>query len=299
MSKNINNTLILRLTNNNFFNDFCEIEKYYCCSNNNILLKLLRKLNSSLIFLFLGNWKKNLKNYKTIILFDTGYVDFLPKYIKQKNKKIKIIYWYWNSVCERGITPLSNKYIDEIWTYNRFDAKEYNLKYNPQFYYANPELITSIISENVNNDVVFLGRDKGREQKLIELKNKLETKNVKCNFHIVKDNKDFVNYNDYLKMVAKSKCILDLSYTLPCGLSLRPLEALYFNKKLITNNTDIVNYKFYNKNNIFILGVDDFNEINEFLKTPCVEISDEIKKFYSYPSWLERLSKGIEAEKDI
>ena len=79
---------------------------------------------------------------------------------------------------EHNNKVIENKYIDEIWTYNRFDAQKYNLKYNPQFYLKKCELSNS----KINSDVLFVGRDKGREKDINEIKEKLKSKNIITTF---------------------------------------------------------------------------------------------------------------------
>ncbi len=298
MKEKCNDTLILLMEKNSlFFNDLNNVEALYRCLPQNFFLRLLLKFNSPLIYIFYNKWKHKLSSYKTVILFDVGFNDFIPKYIKHKNKNIKIILWYWNSLEERGNKVIDNKFIDEIWTYNHFDAEKYNLKCNSQFYYR--DIVKSKKINRNNNcvfDVIFLGKDKGRLDTIINLQKKLESKNLKCDFNIVKTKKDYIGYYEYLSKLMNSKCILDINFSLPCGLTLRPFEAMYFKKKLITNNTDIVNYKFYNKKNIFIIGKDDFEKIYSFINEPYDDVSEDIKEYYDYSSWLYRISNGIDVK---
>ena len=73
------------------------------------------------------------------------------------------------------------------------------------------------------------------------------------------------------------------------GITLRPLEAFFLKKKLITNMKNIVKYDFYNSNNIFILGVDDFNKISEFINSPFDDKDyNRIVEKYCFRGWLKR-----------
>ena len=58
---------------------------------------------------------------------------------------------------------MKDKNIDEIWSYDRNDCKKYNLKFNTQFY--NNKLKCPNLKKV--QDVIFLGKDKGR-RKIIE-----------------------------------------------------------------------------------------------------------------------------------
>ena len=74
-------------------------------------------------------------------------------------------------------------------------------------------------------------------------------------------------------------------------MTLRALESLFWEKKLITNNELIKNEKFYNKNNIFIIGIDDENEIEMFLKKPYDKSSNKYKSEYDIDAWYENFEK--------
>ena len=67
----------------------------------------------------------------------------------------------------------------------------------------------------------------------------------------------------------------------------RPLEAMFYRKKLITNFKDIKEYDFYIKDNIFIIGEDDLNNIKNFVNTGYVDISQNIIKKYTIDGWIE------------
>lgn len=262
----------------------CNIENYYIVEQNSFLFRLLRKLNMLNNSLCFGKWKYKVKKCNYIILGENGYTPNISKYIKKKNPKCKIIMYYWNILNDEYKKILEDKNIDEFWTFDKSEAEKYNLKYNPQFYSK------KIISPNteIKQDVVFMGRAKDRKKELKKLEEIIKKLSIKTNFFIIEKEKDLIKYNEYLKQVYASKCILDYNQEGQVGLTLRPMEALFYQKKLITNNKDIINYDFYNSNNIFILGIDDMNKIKEFIDSPYQEIDEKIVNYYDYESWLKR-----------
>lgn len=284
-----NEIIIVKQSNKNMFFKYQDnVYEQYNCSKKNLLFRVMKKLNIPLN-MFYGNWKYIPNGCKYIVFFDVNYRFEFAKYIKKHNPNIKVIFWYWNVVTEKNKKFLDDKNIDEIWTYNRFDAEKYNLNYNPQFYYYQKNEKEE--NDFPESDVIFMGMDKGREEAILKIKKNLEESNLGCSFHIIHGENDYMNYDEYLKEVEKSKCILDFSFIIPCGLSIRPLEAIFLHKKLITNNKDIVNYKFYNKNNIYILEKENDRDIQQFINSPYVEIPDDIIEYYSYESWLKRFKK--------
>ena len=279
------NTLILRRTVDIFLTKYDIVNSCINVNTSNFIYRLFRKLKIPKS-IFFASWKKKIKKYKKVIIFDNTYDEYLTKYIKKKNPQIKIILWYWNSMVEYNNENIAkdDSYIDEIWTYNRFDAKDYGLKYNPQFY---SKKIKSV-NTNIQNDIIFMGRDKGRKEELINLKDSFNGLNLQTEFIIIEKEKDLITYDSYIEKVLKSKCILDYGNFESCGLSLRPLEALFLKKKLITNNKDIINYDFYNNNNIFVLGLDNIAKLNDFINSEYIEIDQKIVDYYDFDNWLKR-----------
>ena len=67
------------------------------------------------------------------------------------------------------------------------------------------------------------------------------------------------------------------------------MESHRFRKKLITTNTDIVNYDFYNPNNIFVWTEDCKDIPDAFFETDYEELPEEIFKKYSLENWLNTI----------
>lgn len=262
-----------------------DVKQYYKCKMTNVFFRIIRKLKLyPILGCFLGEWKTEIKEYETVILFDYGYLNFIPQYIKNKNKNIKIILWFWNPINIKNKDFLYNKYIDEFWTFDEKDSHKYNLKCNSQFYSKK-----FVLNKNdITYDVTFLGRAKDRKNELMKLKETLEKMDITTNFCIIEKDKDLIGYDEYLENISKSKCVLDYNQEGQVGLTRRPMETLFFRKKLITNNKDIINYDFYRPNNIFVLGIDDIDKIREFIDSPYEEVDEEIINYYDFESWLKR-----------
>lgn len=283
----MNKILILKIDNedeNLRKTEYCDIEKYYNCKVNNIVFRVFKKLDLKISNIFIGKWKKDILKYQTVILFDNGYSKIITRYIKEKNPKCRIILWFWNPIIEYSESYLKDKNIDEIWSYDRNDCKKYNLKFNTQFY--NNKLKCPNLKKV--QDVIFLGKDKGRRKIIENLNESLAKNKVTSKLMIVESEKQYISYSKYLEYIGESKAILDIVMDNVMGLTLRCMESLFLNKKLITNNTDIQNYDFYNPKNIFILGKDDVNDIKNFIDSEYEPVKEEIVDYYDYESWIKR-----------
>ena len=184
-----------------------------------------------------------------------------------------------------NVKNLGSKYIDYYFSYDKNDCKKYVLKYNTQFY--NKKLVQGTQNDELY-DFVYLGSNKGRKEEIINLENILNDNKYKTNFKIIENKKEFIPYKNYLKMVSNSKCIVDFVKEGTVGLTLRIFEGMYFQKKIITNNKTIVNYNFYNSNNIFVLGIDDISDISNFMEKKFVEYDKRYLDYYDVVNWVRR-----------
>lgn len=157
-------------------------------------------------------------------------------------------------------------------------------------------------SKEPKYDVFFIGSYDKRIEKLIPICELLYIKGYKLNIFLFCSHKEeldkypFIKYADKpytyyenLQMVADSKCIIDLHHdSVHTGLSFRTFEALGYNKKLITTNSIVKDYDFYNPQNIFYFeGSEDLSKIDEFLHMDYKEIDPIIKNKYSFTNWIK------------
>lgn len=79
---------------------------------------------------------------------------------------------------------------------------------------------------------------------------------------------------------------MDINASNQTGLTLRPFDALFLKKKLLTNNANIINTDFYEENNIYIFNENNMNGILKFMTKPYKEIPDKIVNQYEINQWL-------------
>lgn len=229
----------------------------------------------------------------TIIVFDSGINDSkILKYISKKNSDKRLIFYYWNPV---GVSfPVKNVPKEyEIWSYSPSDCEKYSLKYNSTFYF--PEFVTSV-EASCDSDVSFIGKDKGRYPVLMRYKGLFEKSGLITDFYITATHPKIdrskpasMSYTDSIKRMQKSKCIFDYYNDPKTGLSLRMMEALYFGKKIITNNLRASEYNFYRQENVMIVeNANDEKDFLTFINAPLHEVSQEIKDYYSFMNWMKR-----------
>ena len=284
----MNRIIIKDKKSNYFFKDIYKEYNVYEMYGLRTDKKLHKILARKGIFIF-GKWKKVVKQCDEIIIFESLYNLRVAKHIKKYNPNCRVILFFWNTIVDKTRKKyLEDDNIDEFWTFDPKDAVKYNLNLNTQFYTKKIKLKEDIRPEI---DVLFLGRDKGRKDKLLELERNLQHNNINTRINIIEKSKDHVSYQKYLKDVEKSKVILEYVIEGQTGLTLRCMESLFFKKKLITNNREIEKYEFYNPNNIFVLGKDNLDDIKQFIDSEYIEIDPKIIEYYDIEKWLNRFNK--------
>ena len=229
----------------------------------------------------------NAKPGDSILIYECCNVNVLKTLKPLLPKGVDCHIYYCNpirTICNDAKTRLDK--IKELGfqlsTFDAYDAEEYGLKYTGQYFCQPPQT-----REAITCDCFFCGLPKDRANELENLRVLLEQNGLTCDFIIPRAPKEKVTYPEYLKRADRSRCIIDIAQSGQLGLTRRPLEALFYKKKLITNNPDLVKYDFYNKENIFIFGRDKESNLNEFVRSPFTEIPKAIYQHYDINSWLQ------------
>ncbi len=282
------NVMIIKWQANNYFVKYIKTNNIYQLYNTDNYEKVCNYMKTiGFLNIPLGKWTKKVKNADMIVFFDSFFNYSALKYVKENNPDARVCLYYWNKMNDDNSELLKLDDIDDFYTFDPEDAEKYGIKYNEQFYTTDIKLK----NKRPKYDVCFLGRDKGRTSAIEDAKKHFDDNNLNSDIRIITSEKDFISYKKYLKMIENSKCILDIVSNNQKGTSLRGMESLFFKKKLITNNSNIANYDFYNKNNIFIIGKDNWKNISKFINSNYEEIDQDIVLKYDFKNWIKRFEK--------
>lgn len=216
-------------------------------------------------------------------------------------------YNYFITHCKNfpSVEHLKKTY-DMVISYNTSDVEKYNLIQKPIFIknfskdYKNIELDLSI----PESDVLFVGQDKGRLNALHEIYEKCTSYGLKCDFHIVGvegkyqlkesniEYNHFMSYEEILKRVKRTKCVLNYIYDGNGGVTMRDYEAIGNNKFLLTNNASIKNTELYDSEQIIWIEDLEINaeRIKKGKQTP--NKFKNVKNDETFYTWLEKKLKG-------
>ena len=152
---------------------------------------------------------------------------------------------------------------------------------------------------NPKIDVLYVGRDKGRAEKLFALEEQLKKEGLKTYFHICADRqflrfkrkfyKRVLEYEEYLDLLVDSKAILNIVPEDQTSVTQRELEAVFDGVKCITNNKGIKNFELYDESIYFVLGEDDLNNVSSFLYSDTKIYNEEVLERYEFRYRLQQV----------
>ncbi|MDO5651394.1 MAG: hypothetical protein Q4G13_04570 [Moraxella sp.] len=196
-------------------------------------------------------------------------------------------------------------FFDKFFVFDKNDIEkypEYNFHLSNNFYF---DLATDISNDG---NAYFLGAHMTeRVSTVINFLDAAQAINLNTNFYIgnarqskrrsLYQGRDIVflsedmSYHDNLQKAKNCYILVDFVIGEHSGLSFRSFESIAYKKKLITTNSEVLNYDFYHPNNIFIWDGKTINHesLKDFLKKPYYDIDDNIRNKYSFENWLNNI----------
>jgi hypothetical protein len=199
------------------------------------------------------------------------------------------IAYYWDTI---DIIPRKQDiihYFDKIVSFDPSDCNKYGFEFQPNFYYYEAE------PKETRYEIYNLSTVDDRKGIIEEVAMALEQRGVS---YLIKGfrerpfTSDYIRYTHrvtYREMIEEArycKVVLDVSKPGQDGLTFRPFEAMGLNKKLITTNTSIRDYEFYDPENVLIVEPGNVCIDSAFFQTPYKEIPKAIKNKYHLKQWL-------------
>lgn len=240
--------------------------------------------------------KECLKDGKTLIVFESLITAEFLEWLHKKCLDSRIILLFTNKVGSYVRPDQVKGEWCEMWTADKDDSRKYGINllngggYMPQW---------KVDKSDKEYDVFFVGKDKNRLAKLENIENVFRKQGLSTFFYITwekswqrKDDgvhKRFISYDKVLEYIGKSKAILHLVDGAQNGVTLRIMESLIHRVKLITDDVSIVNYDFYNPDNIFILGKDEMSSLKDFIDKPYIDVKSEFFNHAYFDDMIEEV----------
>jgi hypothetical protein len=225
--------------------------------------------------------------------------DFIdPEYLKEiKKHTLKSIgYFNDNTVrCPKIIKAIPC--FDKVYSFEKEDCKKYNLNFITNWIYVETPIDTVV---NFEYEIFNICTKDKRLPILFKISKVLKDLKIDSKFLVLdkqnpttKEGIEFftnkISLDEVSTLVYKSKTLLDINRKGQKGLTFRVFESLGLKKKLITTNSDIVNYDFYNPNNILL--IDENNPIipTSFFESNYVDVPENQIEKYTLDGWIEQV----------
>lgn len=235
---------IINLPGKAFWNRFILRHKFD--KNDSICFILFSYYTSGIELGLFDYWRKEYPNSKIVLFFQD-----LVKTNKYKHpERLKDIF-------------------DLVLSFDHADCEKYGFTYYPLVYSKFDVDDDASIPES---DIYFVGKAKNRLNDIIGIYELCVSAGLVCDFNIVgvpeqgQVYSDRINYcqqmpyGENLKRIKKTKCMLEIMQQGGHGYTLRYGEAISFGKRLITNNPEVVQAPFSNKELISVfVSANDFD----------------------------------------
>lgn len=247
-----------------------------------------------------NDWRHTLDRGGKVVVFDSALsADVLARLEKYPQQ---VILFFWNRLeTVQKFCPSITSRLDRftIYSHDQNDCRDYGFKFISAFYQARPDAGRPT---QLTKDVIFVGGNKNRMRQILHAHEQLQ--GLALDFHVYDPQQagrqlaaglavkgDFLPYTAYLDRLMASRAVLEILQPGQNALTLRAMEALFYQKKLLTNHQQIVDEKFYNPSNILVFDDPrslDEQKIRSFLATPFVPVNQKILDYYRYEQWLSR-----------
>ncbi len=215
----------------------------------------------------------------------------------------RLVATLWDSLTKSPKNKQNLDLFDTVFSYDEEDCSQYNLiKINN---YIDSSWFTEVPIQNAKFDVFsVMSFTKDRYQELVKFLDR--NPHISPNIYLYIDNERKRKYikdsriniinkimlGDELKSkIESSKAILDLLQGHQAGLSFRVYEAIAYKRKIITTNSNVSNYDFYNSNNVFILNSKSIPR--EFFDSQYSDLADSIIDNYRLSTWVKKVFSSL------
>ncbi|MGC3985667.1 MAG: hypothetical protein QM777_13635 [Pseudorhodoferax sp.] len=250
----------------------------------------LRKIAPTDVVLFFA--MENLNNIASV-----------AKYIRAQTRHV----FLWNPVARikrdldhsrRQLHKLK-QIVDAIHTFDQEDAAAYGLHFTPQPY----RHVAAPVDPDIRQAFYFSGVDKGRLGLLLELKAAIGQLGMTAHFHVVPDKgKDYApalqahlqaRWIPYARNLLESQhadCLVEIVQEHQSGATLRSMEALFLQKKIITNRASAREDAFFDPDRVLVVERVDAAEIGAFMRRPFRPVDPALLAPHEIHAWVRRVA---------
>lgn len=291
------------------------------------LIRMRPALLSPLSNAYFGGILKDIqgKQYDCVFVIKGEAISVeMLKMLRKSQPNARFLYYTWDSLnnFKNGHDKL--EYFDKVYSFDRFDCMaDKRVMHLPLFYGVGYEELSQSRRDQKalqDIDLLFLGTVHSDRYAMVQemwrvCKQTMPNTNLYAYFYYQSRwvfslrkllDKRFrpipwrgvqwkpLNTEKALSLIARSKILIDIHHPRQTGLTMRTIESLGAQKKIITTNPDVRNYDFFKPENILIVDRDKLTISESFLKEPYQPVDNEIYCRYSLRAWLGEIFSPTE-----
>lgn len=202
--------------------------------------------------------------------------------IKQIAANIRIIIYKWDSLAQKPIDEVALEVADRVYSFDPEDCRANGLLTHLPLFHSHA--VNKMANEKPAKplyEFVFVGTAQWhRVRVLAKLIQILRSQERSFYFYLVSQSaihhviykiaamfygyngslkRESLSYDEYLQAIEKSLCVVDIEYPNQTGLTMRSIEVLFSKSSIMTTNTSIREYCFFDIGGVFVFNEDDMH----------------------------------------
>ena len=276
-------------------------------------LKLREKIGRNNVVEY---FKKHLDNNSAkkidyvVAITPEGFSKEIIQYYKKELPDTVFILYMWDSIGNRPYIVENLEFYEKKLTFDKNDSVKYGLVFRPLFFTQDYKAIGQDKGKDFKYDLSFIGTAHSDRYNVIKKFVNGSDKKLRTFFFFYLQSPILIIYywitdpnfrrirvkdisfkslskKEVLQIVENSFCIMDINHPKQSGLTIRSIEVLGAKRKLVTTNKDIVDYDFYDQDNILLINRDNPVFNSSFLAKPYKEIDENTYNRYSLSDWMD------------
>ena len=227
----------------------------------------------------------------------------------------KFVLYMWDSIDNRRGVVENLSLFDRIFSFDPLSARSYGMRLRPLFFSPGFECTTR---NDCDLDLSFVGTAHSDRYAVVNQLNRSLPSELRAYWYLYLQapwvyqaykltnpgmrhaRREEFKFTPLSKSVVqsvffKSRAIVDIEHPLQRGLTMRTFETFGSHKKLITTNSNVCEYDFFNANNICIIDRTAPRLPDGFLDSPFSPAAPELYRRYSIVGWVDEVM-GLEYE---
>lgn len=299
-----------------------QVDLYDERPNNGVVCKTMLRYNVRLYYPKVAAYYKSVaeanrdKDYDFIFVIKSEAIDkAILQMLRVHFPKAQCILYLWDAVANVPGGKEKLGIYDRVLTFDHVDAEDYKIPLRPLFF-RKDYAASSTAKTDFAYDVAFIGTAHSIRPRVVQALDAIcQKEGRKCFKFLFLPHIFVFFYNKLLNSAYRnvrksdicftpmkpeqiravyddSRCILDVEHVAQRGLTMRTIEMIGMGKKLITTNTGIQKYDFYNPANICVIDRDNPAVPADFWDKQYTPIPQNIIDRYSLESFVREIFVG-------